>query len=92
MHRWPIAHAAPPPHVQLPDVHPSAVTSQVVHAPPRVPHAAIDAVMHVVPVQQPDAHVAAEQLAHAPAVHVPPLPHDAQAPPPVPQFAIVVPV
>ncbi len=73
-------------------MHPSAVTSQVVHAPPSVPHAAIDAVMHVVPVQQPDAHVAAEQLAHAPAVQEPPLPHDAHAPPPVPQFAIVVPV
>jgi len=63
-----------------------------VQAPPRVPHAAIEAVMHVVPVQQPDGQVLAEQLAHAPAVHVPPVPHGAHAPPPVPQFATVVPV
>jgi hypothetical protein len=84
-HAWPAAHGAPLPHrhcpvaEQLSDVR----GSQAVHAPPPMPHAASDLVLHVGPEQQPLVHVDAHP-AQAPetqgcvpgqGVHVlPPLP------------------
>jgi hypothetical protein len=65
--------------------------SHAMHAPPAVPHDAVDAVMHDVPEQQPSGHVAALQLAHAPLMHTPPLPHALHVPPPVPHAPFVVP-
>lgn len=72
----PVAHGAPPPHTQWPVAsHPSlAIGSHAVQASPLIPHVVALDVLHVVPEQQPLAHVAV-QPAHAPFVHAPP-PHD----------------
>jgi hypothetical protein len=53
-HRWPSAHAAPPPQVQVPKRQASARLSHGAHAPPRGPQALRSGVaVHVVPTQQP---------------------------------------
>jgi hypothetical protein len=53
--RWPAAHAAAPPHRQLPPEQLSAVAPHAVHAAALVPHcAAVGGLTQVLPAQQPD--------------------------------------
>jgi hypothetical protein len=52
-HRCPAAQAAWPPHEQCPAAQPSAPAPQAVHAAPPVPHVVAEAVLQVVPEQQP---------------------------------------
>ena len=72
--RCPIWQAVAPLHLQTPAVQPSAVTPQLEHAAPAVPHwAAVDGLMQVVPVtQQPPAQLAAVQTQVPPAEQVSP--------------------
>lgn len=75
--RWPVVHAALPPHVQAPAVHPSAaVVSHAVQAPAAVPHVVADAGWHVSPEQQPSGHT---QPLHTPALHCSLAPQGAHA-------------
>jgi hypothetical protein len=84
-HAWPAPQDACPPQVHAPAVHPSAVrASHTLQVPPTVPHADIDRVLQVVPLQQPPGHDVASQ-AQAPETHSCPEPHAEQAAPPVPQ-------
>jgi hypothetical protein len=65
-HRCPLTQAGPLPHEQLPAVQPSAtVELQDEHPLPPAPHEVTPAELHVVPLQQPDAHEVASQT-HAP--------------------------
>jgi hypothetical protein len=66
----PCTHWVWPPHVHVPDVHPSAVMPQGEHVPPFAPHADADGVEHVVPVQQPLGQLVLLQLAQVPALHI----------------------
>jgi hypothetical protein len=67
---WPAAHAACPPHVHAPAVHPSDErVSQALQAAPAVPQEVMDMALHVVPLQHPPGHT---QPLHTPAVHVSP--------------------
>jgi len=89
MHACPGAHCERPPHVHAPAVHPSAVMSHGVHAPPPMPHAeAVGIVVHVVPEQHPVQVMA--QLAHVPALQTRP-PQSWQLPPPVPHTPCALP-
>jgi hypothetical protein len=82
-HRWPAAHAALDPHAHAPFLHESAVLgSQATHAAPPVPHAPLEGVVHVLPLQQPLGHEVALHT-HAPPTHCSPAPHAG----PVPQVA-----
>ena len=69
MQRWPAAHAALPPQLQLPFVQASVrVKSQVAHDEPAAPQLEIEAALQVEPTQQPPAHEAASHT-HAPPEH-----------------------
>lgn len=75
--RWPVAHVAPPPHVQAPAVHPSAaLASHALHAPAAVPHVVTVALLHVSPEQQPSGHT---QPLQTPPLHCSVAPQAAQA-------------
>jgi hypothetical protein len=88
--RWPVVHAALPPHVQAPAVHPSAaLVLHAVHAPAAVPHVVTDAEWHVSPEQQPSGHT---QPLHTPPLHCSVAPQGAQALPPLPQAEVASPV
>jgi hypothetical protein len=80
LHTSPAPHTGPPPQLHWPRVHPSALSTQVLHAPPPAPHSGNAAgwLSHVPPEQQP-AHVLA-QLSHVPPLHVP-AGHEAQLDP-----------
>lgn len=89
--RWPAPHAALLPQRHAPPLHPSAFDgSQATHAAPLAPHCALVGALQVLPAQQPPAQVAALQPSHAWFTHVIPV-HAAQATPPVPQAAVLVP-
>jgi hypothetical protein len=74
------------PHWQPAAVQVSAVAgSHVVHEPPSNPHAVVEGMLHVVPVQQPPGHDVGSQmhvppLHRWPVAHAPPAPQE-QAPP-----------
>lgn len=89
--RWPAPHAAWAPHLHWPSAQLSAcVASQAKQACPPVPQVGADAgSLHVVPEQQPFGHT---QPLHAPAVHVSPCGHAAQAWPALPHASVWVPV
>lgn len=83
-HAWPDGHADPDPQAHTPPVHElEAPGSQAAHAAPPVPHVPIEGALHVLPVQQPDAHVC-EQPWHEPFAHALPPEHATHAAPPVP--------
>lgn len=83
--RWPLAHAAPAPHAQVPAVvQLSAVpVLHKEHAAPFAPQRKSDRDVHVIPSQQPDGHEVALQT-HLPAVQRWPTAHAA----PVPQAQV----
>jgi hypothetical protein len=84
-HTWPAPHAADAPHLQVPAVQLSAVpAAHAMHAPPAVPHAPSEGVLHVSPEQQPIVHVEVHPL-HAPLSHVSTPEQLWQADPPLPQ-------
>lgn len=88
----PVAHGPPVPHEHAPAVHRSERTSQAMHTLPPVPHAAtVGGDEHVAPEQQPLAQLVALQLVQAPPAHVLPPVHVAQAAPPEPHDASLVP-
>ncbi len=69
--------------VQPPAQH-SWPSAQTMQAPPLVPQAPfVSPVSHVVPSQQPPAHLWPSQT-HAPPAHRWPVPHETQTPPPLP--------
>ncbi len=74
-HRCPAAHTVPAvPHAQEPAAHRSVVGGQTAHIAPPDPHAEAEVdVVHVVPLQHPDAHDVESQT-HAPAKHRCPAP------------------
>jgi hypothetical protein len=80
MHAWPVAHWAPVPQVHAPLVHASErLGSQVVHALPPVPQEVCEAVVQVVPLQQPVGHDVPSQP-HEPATQCWPAAHAGLAP------------
>ena len=93
-HTWPDPQAVAPPHVHVPvDEHPSAVAPHGLHVPPPAPHSDTEGVKHCDPEQQPPGHVVALQLAQLPPLQNGWLPwHELQAPPPAPQYVVVLPV
>jgi hypothetical protein len=91
-HTWPAPHAGPAPHLQAPAVQLSAVPgAHGMHAPPPVPHAPSEGVLHVSPEQQPLAHVEVHPL-QAPLLHVSTPAQAWQPDPPLPQALALVPV
>jgi hypothetical protein len=61
-HASPAPHGALPPHVQVPPVQLSVATgSHVEQNPPATPHVAVDAGLHVVPLQHPFGQLVALQ-------------------------------
>lgn len=54
--RLPAPQAAPLPHLHCPEVQLSAVVPQSTQAPPLVPQALGEGVVHVLPVQHPEVH------------------------------------
>ncbi len=88
--RWPVVHAALPPQVQAPAVHPSAVPAlHAVQAPAAVPHVVTDAGWQVSPEQQPSGHT---QPLHTPALHCSVAPQGAHLLPPLPHAEVARPV
>jgi hypothetical protein len=64
-HCWPGEHAAPPPQLQAPAVHPSATKAvHDVHALPEMPQVPGDGASQLAPAQQPDAQLAAVHEVH----------------------------
>jgi hypothetical protein len=89
-HRVPDGHAAPPPHVQVPAVQPSAFIPHRTQARPPPPHAVTLGVAQLEPEQQPVGHVVGLHVVHTPPLHTPPV-HAEQAAPPVPHALVAVP-
>lgn len=86
-HTWPEPQAAPLPHVHVPvGEHVSAFAPHFWQAAPFVPHAAVDADSHTVPLQQPVGHDVASQT-HLPPTHAWPAAH--AGPPPQVQLPAV---
>jgi hypothetical protein len=85
-HRWPAAHAAPAPQRQAPPAQRSAVTPHAAHACPELPHcAAVVALTHVPPLQQPFGQLAAShsqtpETQAWPAAHAGPAPQRQEPP------------
>ena len=91
-HNCPTVHAGPAPHLQAPAVQLAAVPgAHAMHAPPPVPHAPSEGVLHVSPEQQPLGHVAVHPL-QAPLLQVSTPAQAWQADPPLPQAPALVPV
>jgi len=91
-HLCPAAHSGPLPHEQSPlaEQVSARVLLHAVHAPPLLPHAASEGVLHSVPEQHPSGQCAM-QLLQAPDVHVSPAGHALHAPPPLPHAPGAVP-
>ncbi len=89
-HSWPLAHAAPVPHVQTPFVHESALMPQAMHAPPPVPQVEAEGVLQFGPEQHPLGHVVALHP-HAPAMHFCIMGQVWHAAPALPQFVSELP-
>jgi len=89
--RWPDAHGDPVPHAHAPLAQRSERASHAMQAVPPDPHVLTDDAEHVLPLQHPLAQLVALQLVHAPPTHESPALHVAQAAPPAPHAARLLP-